>query len=643
MSEEERSAVRNINSLIDKLAKPPAEISVALEKLSHGEIPSKISTNFGGEYEKIKLSLNRCIDAIDRMRLAVRQQCISTFEGNLNNFVELSGHEGVYLKIVKGMNDIFTTISEPLKIVIDHLHFISNGIPPSPITKEYKGDYKKLIDALNELIASFNLIINNITEITHKAQAGDLSARADPSKYSGVFREVLTGINAVLDAFTHPMEEAIRLAKVYAEGKLEEVMEVEVQGDFIRFKEALESIGRNLSNLLSQVTQSIQVMNNTSQDLASSAEEMNASTEQVSSAIQQISKGAVAQAQQIEETGRIMHEMAINVEEVSNSISILAKTASDNSGNSKKGKDYVQEVVGKMRNIQRTSLETASAISTLGKKSEEISQIITFISNITDQTNMLALNAAIEAARAGEHGRGFAVVADEVKNLAEDSREAAERIARMIKEIQDEINRAVSTMKMNSDEIDKGVRTAEETETVFARIEAGASTIVNGVEQILASTQKLKEGTERVATAIDNVASIAEETASSAEESASSTEELTAAMEELTAKAQELSHLAAGLHQTAEVLSHKENNSNNMAAYPFDDADEGFSEEGIEFDGDPEQHIRSVTKIEADGFEDNNKKKYSQVKADVKPQVRISAGKETIKHGDTGKRGMHKN
>ena len=67
---------------------------------------------------------------------------------------------------------------------------------------------------------------------------------------------------------------------------------------------------------------------------------------------------------------------------------------------------------------------------------EDIGEMVDVISRISDQTNLLALNAAIEAARAGEQGRGFAVVAEEVKNLAEDSREAAERIAKMINEVQ---------------------------------------------------------------------------------------------------------------------------------------------------------------------------------------------------------------
>src|SRR5574344_345475 len=64
--------------------------------------------------------------------------------------------------------------------------------------------------------------------------------------------------------------------------------------------------------------------------------------------------------------------------------------------------------------------------------SNEISQIVKTIDDISFQTNILALNAAVEAARAGDAGKGFAVVAEEVRNLAQRSTESSNETSLLI-------------------------------------------------------------------------------------------------------------------------------------------------------------------------------------------------------------------
>ncbi|MCK5037606.1 MAG: methyl-accepting chemotaxis protein [Thermoplasmata archaeon] len=380
---------------------------------------------------------------------------------------------------------------------------------------------------------------------------GDFNAKLDVKAGNDEIGEMVTAYQGMLTNTAGPLRELNIVAQAIADGDLSMDIKVQAKGEIDEIVQAFIKMQENLRSLVSEIQATSATVASTSQEMASSAEEMNASTQQVSSAINQISKGSQEQADKVEETAGAMKQVSTSVDDVSMRAEASVESATVATSNVSEGRQAVEQTVKKMKEIQKVVASSSETIETLGDRSKEIGEIVDVITNITDQTNLLALNAAIEAARAGDQGRGFAVVADEVKALAEDSREAAERISKMIKEIQSETDKAVGSMKQGTKEVEEGMALVSQTDSSFQQIADATEKVNSEIGGISAATQQQKAGTQQVAAAVDGIASIAEESASASEESASSTEELTASMEEMTAQAQELSEMALSLQNSA--------------------------------------------------------------------------------------------
>ncbi|NHR07196.1 methyl-accepting chemotaxis protein [Chromobacterium haemolyticum] len=140
-----------------------------------------------------------------------------------------------------------------------------------------------------------------------------------------------------------------------------------------------------------------------------------------------------------------------------------------------------------------------SMLSSLDKRSQEISGITSVIRDIADQTNLLALNAAIEAARAGEQGRGFAVVADEVRKLAERTAQATLEISNMVSAIRDETGRAVNDVNQTVAAVDEGVELTREAVAKIEEIRASMLDVVAKMNEISDSTSEQHKATTLIA------------------------------------------------------------------------------------------------------------------------------------------------
>ena len=337
---------------------------------------------------------------------------------------------------------------------------------------------------------------------------------------------------------------------IIAKGDLSHEIEITSNDEMGDLAITLTNMKNDIKNIIINIRDAALTFGSTAQELAASSEELSATTEQVSSKTQLIAKGASDQAHEVESMSRELIRLSQTTEDIALTVGEVKDFSEKTDEMARGGRDMANDALAKLEVVKAKLGESAAAVEGLGVKSSKISSIVDVITSIADQTNLLALNAAIEAARAGEQGRGFAVVASEVRNLAEESKKAAEQIDSLIKEISEDTNQAVKYTEIGTAEAAEGIEITTKALHSLEKISQAVSESAERIKGITSIVDSQKTNTDNVVNAMDKVASIVEDNLNSTEESAAATQQQTASMEELTSATQELAHLANRLQES---------------------------------------------------------------------------------------------
>lgn len=387
---------------------------------------------------------------------------------------------------------------------------------------------------------------------------GNFRTRLEIKATNDEVGDLVKSMNMLIDNTSKPLIELTESAQAIAAGDMTREINVAAKGDLATLVEAFKQMRQNLSKLTNEIKIAAESLKDSSASFAETIGHMTENTQQVSSAVAQESKSAQSESMKIDEMVRMLSEQTKAIYDVVQSAQNAAGASANASEVAQNGSKSAQISLEKMNSMLRNVEDTAEAMKLLSKKSKEISQIVSIITDIAHQTNLLSLNAAIEAARAGEQGRGFAVVADEVRKLAEGSRKAANQIQQLIELVENDIDDTTEKMEHTMKDASESSRTISDSLKSLEDIAATVEETASMVQEISASTEEQKALTESLAKSLDEVAAIAKENSASSEGISVSSENLAAGMEELTASAHELADLANKLNEiTKQVESAK--------------------------------------------------------------------------------------
>ncbi len=242
-----RQLLSGINQTLDAVVAPLHVAAQAIDAIGRGEIPTKISNEYQGDFNEIKSSINACIDGLDALQQAngaLQKMAVNDFSA-----VVTGQSSGIYGEIVRAINKVNSEMLD-LQQVVEN---IANGDFQNLAQLKQAGrrsESDRLLPAFINMMENVQALVDEALRLSQAAVAGRLDARGDLRQYQGEYRRVIEGFNQTLDAIGTPLNEAELVLQQMAVNDFTLAMaDEQYQGMFHRLAESINGVRGQLLHI----------------------------------------------------------------------------------------------------------------------------------------------------------------------------------------------------------------------------------------------------------------------------------------------------------------------------------------------------------------------------------------------------------
>ena len=409
----------------------------------------------------------------------------------------------------------------------------------APISNEVMDGFKELASEREKLIVNSGEIIISSGEAV-KTTSIILTIAV-----------VIVGITLALltaNLITKPILKIRDRMKLVEKGELNhEPLNQTSQDELGELTLSANEMQRNLRDIIEKMLYVSESVTSKSEELTQSANEVQQGSSQIATTMYELSEGSESQANQATEIVRMMEQFSNKIQQAHIEGEEISQTSTEILSLTKEGMALMRNSVQQMQTIDGIVKQAVEEVKGLDSQSQEISQLVQVIQDISNQTNLLALNAAIEAARAGEHGKGFAVVAEEVRKLAEQVTDSVGDITGIVTAIQTGSKTVVHSLEEGYTQVDEGTKQITITGQTFETINNSVGAMSTKLQHITNDLHYISTNSIKINQAVEDIAAVSEESAAGIEQVSASAQQSSSSMDEITNHASELATSAEQL------------------------------------------------------------------------------------------------
>ncbi|MCW3154758.1 methyl-accepting chemotaxis protein [Achromobacter spanius] len=323
----------------------------------------------------------------------------------------------------------------------------------------------------------------------------------------------------LMRAIGNPMRQIVNTLESTGSGDLTRRLSLARKDEFNAIETGFNGMVDELTGLVGKTQRSAVQVATSVTEIAATSKQQQATASEVAATTTEIG----ATSREISATSR---ELVRTMTEVSSAAEQTASLAGSGQVGLARMEDTMRNVVGAAGSVN-------AKLAILNEKAGNITQVVTTITKVADQTNLLSLNAAIEAEKAGEYGRGFVVVATEIRRLADQTAVATYDIEQMVREIQSSVSAGVMGMDKFSEEVRRGMADMQQVGDQLSQIIQQVQTLAPRVQMVNEGMQAQATGAEQINQALQQLSDAAQQTVESLRQSSLAIEELTVVANDL--------------------------------------------------------------------------------------------------------------
>ncbi|MDR2650545.1 MAG: HAMP domain-containing protein [Clostridiales bacterium] len=238
---------------VSRALKPVNNLVSISQKISEGNFDVENTIFVNDEIGILSGNFSKMIGVVNHLITDLEELSSMHNAGHMDFSLNPEDYTGVYMRLVENSNRMARNYADRVGEAIDVAQRFANGNFDVDIT-DYPNDMSRLSSAMLLLKENLLAVRGEINQLVISGAEGELSNRAGVDSFNGNWKDLLTGLNRILDSVIKPIEESRAVMKEMAAGNFSVMVTGDYKGGYAQMKESLNSTVRSINNYIVEIT-----------------------------------------------------------------------------------------------------------------------------------------------------------------------------------------------------------------------------------------------------------------------------------------------------------------------------------------------------------------------------------------------------